>query len=352
MKKLLLGLIVLLFPIYCQAATITRYVNPGADAGGDGATSALTGANCAYQSLNAALLANEQDLTDSGGDILVISCAGSTADTTVVASTSLDGYTTNETSYIRIIGNMPYGQSSSLRFNSSYYHMTCAAHFVDMLNMTRNYSRIENIQIDLSNYASRGIVLSGSNCLVMNSIVYNTNNGTSNTGFAISGGGTIINSIAYKINFSGFVFNTFTTSYFYNCVSYGNGVGFEQSGGSTSHIITNCIGNSNTNNYSGTFTTSYSCSDTDSELSGTGDRNGSNGDVTFVNVGSGTEDFHLSSSDTNAKDLGTSLSGTFTIDIDGETRSGTWDIGADEYVGPTIITPVGKLFISGGVKFD
>ena len=41
-------------------------------------------------------------------------------------------------------------------------------------------------------------------------------------------------------------------------------------------------------------------------------------------------DFHLHSSDTTAKDAGTDLSGTFTDDIDGDTRSGTWDIGADE----------------------
>jgi hypothetical protein len=48
------------------------------------------------------------------------------------------------------------------------------------------------------------------------------------------------------------------------------------------------------------------------------------------------DDFHLNASDTVAKNKGTDLSGDsylpFSDDIDGQTRSGTWDIGADEYV--------------------
>jgi hypothetical protein len=47
------------------------------------------------------------------------------------------------------------------------------------------------------------------------------------------------------------------------------------------------------------------------------------------------DDYHLASSDTAAKDAGTDLSAdatwSFSDDIDGATRSGTWDIGADEY---------------------
>lgn len=56
-------------------------------------------------------------------------------------------------------------------------------------------------------------------------------------------------------------------------------------------------------------------------------------DVAFVDAANG--DFHIGSGST-AEDAGTDLSAVavrpFTDDIDGETRSGTWDIGADEVV--------------------
>jgi hypothetical protein len=49
----------------------------------------------------------------------------------------------------------------------------------------------------------------------------------------------------------------------------------------------------------------------------------------FVSTTSGSEDFHLKSG-ADAIGVGTDLSGTFTTDIDGDTRS-SWDVGADEY---------------------
>ena len=42
-------------------------------------------------------------------------------------------------------------------------------------------------------------------------------------------------------------------------------------------------------------------------------------------------DFHLKSTDTVLKDAGDSLAASFSVDIDGQTVTGTWDIGADEY---------------------
>ncbi len=60
------------------------------------------------------------------------------------------------------------------------------------------------------------------------------------------------------------------------------------------------------------------------------------GSVLFVNAGAG--DFHLQAGDTVALGAGLDLSVDpvfpFTLDIDGQTRPGTWDLGADEYVSP------------------
>ena len=60
---------------------------------------------------------------------------------------------------------------------------------------------------------------------------------------------------------------------------------------------------------------------------------------TFSFVNESGDDFHLTSSDTGARNWGTDLSSDtylpFSVDIDGQTRptgANTWDIGADEYV--------------------
>lgn len=55
---------------------------------------------------------------------------------------------------------------------------------------------------------------------------------------------------------------------------------------------------------------------------------------TFVNPTASPIDLHLSTSDTGAKNLGVSDpgSGLFLNDIDGQTRTGSWDVGADEIV--------------------
>lgn len=52
---------------------------------------------------------------------------------------------------------------------------------------------------------------------------------------------------------------------------------------------------------------------------------------------SSANNFRLLSTDTAAKDVGFSLSSYFTADADGNTRSGTWDLGAYEYVNTLVI---------------
>ena len=73
-------------------------------------------------------------------------------------------------------------------------------------------------------------------------------------------------------------------------------------------------------------------------------------------VASGSDDYHLHADDVTAKDNGTGLSGdgnfAFDDDIDGDTRSGDWDIGFDEFVaaGETVtFTGVDALTFTGKV---
>ncbi len=98
----------------------------------------------------------------------------------------------------------------------------------------------------------------------------------------------------------------------YNCTSVANKYGFYRYSGTA--IAKNCIAQGNTSGqFYGTWT------QTTNVTSG----------VTFDSDG-----YHLASTDTHAKDQGTNLSSdsnfAFNDDIDGDTRSGTWDVGCDE----------------------
>jgi hypothetical protein len=57
-------------------------------------------------------------------------------------------------------------------------------------------------------------------------------------------------------------------------------------------------------------------------------------DDLFISIAAGTEDLHLETCAPGAINTGLDLSGSFAGDIDAETRSVPWDIGADEHEGP------------------
>ena len=80
-----------------------RYVNPEADAGGDGTEDVLTGGTCAFQSLNVWEAACDADITETDGAL--VHCKSDDgegnhdADTT---QTTILGWTTDSDSVITI----------------------------------------------------------------------------------------------------------------------------------------------------------------------------------------------------------------------------------------------------------
>jgi hypothetical protein len=105
------------------------------------------------------------------------------------------------------------------------------------------------------------------------------------------------------------------TADFKNCaVLAGSGTGFLQSGGTIAP--TNCI----------------STDTTADDFGGSGNQaNVTEASMAFTDATN--TDFHIATGST-LKDQGTDLSGdadyAFSDDIDGQTRTGTWDVGADE----------------------
>jgi len=116
----------------------------------------------------------------------------------------------------------------------------------------------------------------------------------------------------------------------YNCTARNSVNGFEWAGGSGSGTFKNCLADNNTTDFNGGGGNNNASSD--ATAVGTGPR--INQTFTFINAAGG--DLHLDGADTGALDFGADLSAdgdyAFDDDIDFDTRSGSWDIGFDEFI--------------------
>jgi hypothetical protein len=209
------------------------------------------------------------------------------------------------------------------------------------------FTRIERIQIRTTSAAtSSAIVFSwydgagGSRavgCLLRGN---NADASAFHIGFFSNGAanGTLYmaNCVAYDMGTGHAVSNGFRltqstdTWYAYNCTAHNCASGLLQSAGTC--VARNCLTAACTDGFTGTFdaASDYNASDLASDAPGANSRNAQ----TFTFVDEGADDLHLAGTDGGAQNFGTDLSGDsafpFSTDFDGETRAGSWDIGADE----------------------
>lgn len=321
---------------------VTRYVNTGSTAGGDGTTNATEGANRAYPSLSAALLA-EAPAPNPLTHALRIYCSGMTADTTHTDHTPWEFYTTSDY-YVWVIGDNTTGKWNTSAFrmeitDASAIYNQYAAH-VRLTNLqimvkvttttARNCLRLATANNDISG----GVVDHRVNgCIVRKDP---TSTGSGNVyGFInsdpLSAGGSmrVWNSIAYGcwIGFDGDTSAWIQSNLrYYNCTGYGSLINFSDGG-----ICVNCLGSDQQGafDFFGMSASSDHCASSDATAPGTNKR--INQTFTFVDAVNG--DFHLQASDAGAVGYGLSdpASGLFADDIDGQVRTGAWDIGADQH---------------------
>lgn len=119
----------------------------------------------------------------------------------------------------------------------------------------------------------------------------------------------------------------------YSCTIIGGTYGLDST--FASPIVKNCYASGATAAYEGGTPALTTCASSDATGSA-GLQNIAYDTNNFTNVTAGSENLHIPSGSA-LKDVGTDTSGdaapmNFTTDIDGDTRTGTWDIGADEYV--------------------
>lgn len=323
-----------------MATTVTKIVDPDNGTGTD------------YTSLSAWEAGMQKDLV-SADEISVAKCrcTGGTADTTAF---SINGWTTDATRYIKIWTDPSEGYRHSGTYPSGNKYRFEVTN-QDGFSICEEYVRVDGIALQLtksntsvhwlistqcgdtadnriSNFVLKGVCSStGSACgLVCWSGVQKAWNGIiydfSNAGGACMGAygrNTTINWYNLTIVACDHgILSAYGNVYCYNILSYNN--------------VDNYDGGGGTNNLSGPSQT---------DAPGTSARQGVT--VTFVDYDN--RDLHLAAADAGAKDYGVSDpgSGLFSDDIDGVTRTGTWDIGADEYVAAAAGQPTIKRW--GGV---
>lgn len=273
-----------------------------------------------YTSLNAALAGLSGNLTTNcagtgGAGILTIECYAMSDTTSANTGT---GYTTDADHYINI--TVPTAERHVGKWNTDKYRLVVDGH---CLIVQEAYTQIIGLQLHNNTATTyrHGLYPATANILIDTCIIKGSSV-ASNRG--IMGDG-----------FSGTVRNTLVYDFVYGIECYGD---------TTLQNVTvqNCT--TGVVRYSGTVTaTNVGVSGATTAFSGTiSQTTCSSSTPTFVDADN--DDFHLASNDTTWHNQGTDLSGTFTTDIDGETRSGTWDIGADEYVAAATGSPRSNPF--------
>jgi len=297
------------------------------------------GAGTDYTSLSAWEAGEQKDLV-TADEIAVAKCrcTSGSADTSAV---TIDGWTTDADRYIKIWTDPSENYRHNGKWDENAYRLVDNATMdaVTVLEVAEAYTHIEGIQItiDISG-GSRAVNFNTgsdnsriSHCILRNTI------GSSTDGIYIRNvnGIKVYNNLVYDFTRYGIIDEyNYTGHAVYNntvidCTTYG--YYFHSNTPLKNNIGKGCgedfhAGGSGFN------------SDCDYNASSDGTAPGANSrtNQTFTFVDEANDDFHLASDDAGAKDYGADLSSdpnlSFNDDIDGETRSGTWDIGADEYV--------------------
>ena len=323
-----------------MADYVTRYVNTAADAGGDGTTNALTGANCAHTSLVAWM----SGVTSRGSDLVTrdvierVYCEGSGEQTTTsnYGLCNTYGKTTDATRYFEIIGNYTPTTTGSV-WNTSCFRLAQTNSSVQGLYLYDAYVKLRRIQYRHVSTAA-GSDFMKNNTVEIDRCLFKAEWSGSATGNCVYllPGTRVYNSIFLDIingtNDCRGVTTGASTAYVYSCTfhncyraswMWANAATFK-----------NCLAQDcGAACFAGTYTaaSTNNCSDDNTEPGS----NQQNGEVTFVDEAN--DDFHLSADDAYAKGNGANLyedaTIAITVDIAGNARpNGVQCIGAFEYV--------------------
>lgn len=328
-----------------MATTVTKTVK---SSGGD--YTSLSNWEAGYGTCTVAnypTMAGDGDLVTAG--LIAIAECYSMSDTTAV---TINGwYATDATRYIKVY--TPTTERHDGKWNTGKYIIESSG---NVLAVMEQYVRIEGLQINQTggswNNGTININVATPNITIAYNLI------KSSLANSVAAGGGLIN-FAYVTTSAGaeYIWNNilydkpgtfgcgmyigdYTGNYYiYNNSLRGMAYGIVRTN-ITNIYAKNNLFSGNTNDATGTFAAGTDYNATNNASIGYTVTGGGNThdrtSQTFSFVNDTNKDFHLLSTDTGAKDFGIDLSGdanlAFTTDIDGQTRSGSWDIGADEYI--------------------
>lgn len=373
-----------------------RYVDT-ASSGGDGTTTALSGTNAAYASLQAALNAERGDLV-SADVYLRIECAADTgtADTTLVDQ-NIAGWTTDATRYVEI--HAAAGHEAGVEWDTSKYRLsrsgTGGSVFVAVLaDMSGGiaYGRLHGLQIEADwsnlNSATRTVGnliwsvaagTSGSDVRIYNNhfrwtgtkafTFTNTSamvsgspwtNGASPTPKAylwnnILSDETTVTAHASATTFINWDNRNHDTYLWNNTLRGALPYGFYGDNGSDRlhYLKNNLVAGVTTAMCLGSYSNAR-CNYNSTSSAALGYTAGANDRVSQTFTFASATNHAITSGDAGAKDYGVTDpgAGMFDDDILGVTRSGTWDIGAHEYTSSEVPTGTsGGLVVGSETSF-
>ena len=294
-----------------------------------------------YSSLNAAESAEQQNLTDGAGDTWTATCtvgSGSAADTTAV---TFSGWTTGATTFIEIVAATAERAVASGYSTSNYRLDATDAH---SLTMNEEYMRVDGLQIQqIFSASSRACIRQSSGVAAQLKRIRNcycvTSGGGSPLGYSGADTDLVLemwNCIFHDLGGSdGLNVGAPASADFWNCIVHNTAVDGIQFTGGTGEII-NCAIFNNGDDFDiaggATVTIDFCASDDNDGTNNVAESGGgaswpsdyvdaANGDFTLLTgsglVGNGTDD---------------PGSGLFSDDMNRDTRTSTWDVGADEFV--------------------
>lgn len=275
------------------------------------------------------------------------------ADTTAV---TIAGWTTGTNNYIKIYTptstttEANQSQRHSGVWDNNKYWLETSGGAASPLKISSstdtNHVRVEGLQVSSGLNASGNSVVDSTNArdIRISNNIFRQGSTTNTFGLTIYGNSStvarVFNNIFYDFsggNYGLQLRSTQPTSYVYNNTFYNCAAGIGNFAGTNTRAKNNLIQGLLSGQ---SFFTNLNASSSNNICNISGGSCSSVATSTFIDTIS--KNFHLPSSDTVAKDTGADLSTDFSTDIDGETRSGVWDVGADEYndIIPPTLSPV------------